>query len=84
MYPPKLVTKNVLGTCDYLGEENNQLLQSRIIYKFNDRPILHYNSATEMDNLFKKKKNSNFDRFPHSEEYKKGYVLIMILQMWLC
>ena len=56
MYPPKLVTKNVLGTCDYLGEENNQLLQSRIICKFNDRPILHYNSATEMDNLFKKKK----------------------------
>ena len=58
MYPPKLVTKNVLGTCDYLGEENNQLLQSRIICKFNDRPILHYNSATEMDNLFKKKKKN--------------------------
>ena len=72
MYRQKLITKNVLGTCDCLGEENNQLLQSRIICKSNDRSIQHYYSATELDNLLKKKKkkkNSNFDRFPHSEEY---------------
>ena len=55
MYRQKLVTKNVLGTCDCLGEENNQLLQSRIICKFNDRAIQHHNSATEIDNLFMKK-----------------------------
>ena len=55
MYRQKLITKNDLGTCDCLGEENNQLLQSRIICKSNDRSILHYNSATEMDNMFKKK-----------------------------
>ena len=79
MYRPKLVTKNVLGTCDCLGEENNQLIQSRLICKFNDRSIQHYNSSTEMYNLFIKK--SNYDRFPHSEEYKKSYVLIMISKM---
>ena len=83
MYRQKLVTKNVLGTCDCLGEENNQLLQSRIICKFNDRSIQHYNSSTEMDNLFMKT-IPNFDRFLHSGEYKKSYVLIMISQMWLC
>ena len=83
MYRQKLITKNVLGTCDCLGEENDKLLQSRIICKSNDRSIQHYYSATELDNLLKKK-NSNFDRFLHSEEYKKSYVLIMISQMWLC
>ena len=55
MYRQKLKTKNVLGTCDCLGEENNQLLQSRIICKSNDRSIQHYYSATELDNLQKKK-----------------------------
>ena len=81
MYRQKLITKNVIGTCNCLGEENNQLLQSRIICKSNDRSIQHYYSATELDNLFIKIQILIGFLILKSI---KSYVLIMISQMWLC
>ena len=81
MYRQKLITKNVLGTCDCLGKENNQLLQSRIICKSNDSSIQHYYSATELDNLLIK--NQILIGFLILKSIK-SYVLIMISQMWLC